>query len=207
VNVIIGFRTHNLTDRAKSEKHRNPFAAGQRTAPIWLDTRQVRSRQCSFCRARQHGIDFARQSNEHCLARQPRTVDTQLYVLSIYLCLSISVAFLAGYSTCMSWDQCSYGGVNLHDRVMTVPTYSACKTWDKSSGGMTSDYISVTKTRGVKRHILNVSIIQSSVRQTFRWRRPAYNCPGLQPLNFSTFSNRRPLPQIMSHSLIKQNID
>jgi hypothetical protein len=53
----------------KSTAHTNPFAARQRTAPIWLDTRQVRSRQCSFCRARQHGIDFARQSNEYYLAR------------------------------------------------------------------------------------------------------------------------------------------
>jgi hypothetical protein len=33
----------------------------KKTASIWLDTRQVR--------ARQHRIDFARQSNEHCLAR------------------------------------------------------------------------------------------------------------------------------------------
>jgi hypothetical protein len=32
------------------------------------------------CRAREHGIDFARQSNEHCLARQPPTIDTQPYV-------------------------------------------------------------------------------------------------------------------------------
>jgi hypothetical protein len=43
----------------------------EKTAPILLDTRQVRVRQCSFCRPRQYGIDFARQSNEHCLARQP----------------------------------------------------------------------------------------------------------------------------------------
>jgi hypothetical protein len=56
----------------KSTAHWNAFAAGQRTAPIWLDTRQVSARHCSFCRARQHGIDFARQSNEHCLARQLR---------------------------------------------------------------------------------------------------------------------------------------
>jgi hypothetical protein len=54
----------------KSTAHWNPFAAGQRTAPIWLDTRQVR--------ARQHGIDFARHSNKHCLARQPRAIDTRL---------------------------------------------------------------------------------------------------------------------------------
>jgi hypothetical protein len=47
-----------------------PFAAGQRTAPIWLDTRQVR--------ARQNDIDFARQSNKHCLARQPRATDNRL---------------------------------------------------------------------------------------------------------------------------------
>jgi hypothetical protein len=56
----------------KSIAHWNPFAAGQRTAPIWLDTLQVR--------ARQHGIDFARQSNEHCLARKPRAIDTRLNV-------------------------------------------------------------------------------------------------------------------------------
>jgi hypothetical protein len=29
-------------------------------------------------RARQHGIDFARQSNEHCLARQLRAIDIRL---------------------------------------------------------------------------------------------------------------------------------
>jgi hypothetical protein len=29
-------------------------------------------------RARQYGIDFARQSNEHCLSRQPRAIDTRL---------------------------------------------------------------------------------------------------------------------------------
>ena len=41
-------------------------------------TRHVRARQCSFCRARKHGIDFARQSNEDFLARQPRAIDTRL---------------------------------------------------------------------------------------------------------------------------------
>jgi hypothetical protein len=53
----------------KSTAHWNPFGAGERTAPICLYTSQVRARQCSFCRARQHGINFARQSNENCLAR------------------------------------------------------------------------------------------------------------------------------------------
>jgi hypothetical protein len=28
--------------------------------------------------ARQHGVDFARQSNEHCLRRHPRAIDTRL---------------------------------------------------------------------------------------------------------------------------------
>jgi hypothetical protein len=32
----------------------------------------------SSIEARQHGIDFARQSNEHCLALQPRAIDTHL---------------------------------------------------------------------------------------------------------------------------------
>jgi hypothetical protein len=45
---------------------------GQRTAPICLDTRQVGARQCWFCRARLHDIDFSRQINELGLARQPR---------------------------------------------------------------------------------------------------------------------------------------
>jgi hypothetical protein len=31
-----------------------------------------------FCRVQQHGIDFVRQSNKHCLAWQPRTIDTWL---------------------------------------------------------------------------------------------------------------------------------
>jgi hypothetical protein len=30
--------------------------------------------------ARQHGINFARQSNEHCLKRQPRAIDTRLKI-------------------------------------------------------------------------------------------------------------------------------
>jgi hypothetical protein len=54
----------------KSIAHWNTFAAGQRTTPIWLDTHHIR--------ARQHGINFARQSNEHCLARQPRAIGTRL---------------------------------------------------------------------------------------------------------------------------------
>jgi hypothetical protein len=40
--------------------------------------RHAPSLQCSFCRARQNGIDFARQSNKHCLARQPRAIGTRL---------------------------------------------------------------------------------------------------------------------------------
>jgi hypothetical protein len=60
----------------KSTAHCSPFAAGQRTASIWLDTRQVR--------ARQHGIDFSRQSNEHYLARQPRTIDTRLKACTVF---------------------------------------------------------------------------------------------------------------------------
>jgi hypothetical protein len=58
----------------KSTVHWNPCAAGQSTAPICLDTRQIRAQHCSFCRARQHGIDFTRYSNDHCLARQPRAI-------------------------------------------------------------------------------------------------------------------------------------
>jgi hypothetical protein len=41
-----------------------------------LDTRQVR--QCSFCRARQHDIDFARKNKEHYLRRQPCAFETRL---------------------------------------------------------------------------------------------------------------------------------
>jgi hypothetical protein len=36
----------------------------------------------SSIEARQHVIDFTRRSNEHCLARQPRAIDTHLYTLS-----------------------------------------------------------------------------------------------------------------------------
>jgi hypothetical protein len=62
----------------KSTAHWNPIAAGQITAPVWLDTSQVRAQQCSFCRTRQHSVDFARQSNEHCLSRQLPPIDTWL---------------------------------------------------------------------------------------------------------------------------------
>jgi hypothetical protein len=59
-----GSRVRLLIDAVRQWQDRlnwNPFAAGLRTAPIWLDTRLVR--------ARQRGIVFSRQSNEHCLAR------------------------------------------------------------------------------------------------------------------------------------------
>jgi hypothetical protein len=56
------------TERAQHTENRSDLAR----------QRQVRVRQCSFCRARQHGIDFTRQSNEHCLGRQPRAIDTRL---------------------------------------------------------------------------------------------------------------------------------
>jgi hypothetical protein len=55
---------HKTVSTERAKRTEIQFLRRQRTDPIWLDTRQVP--------ARQHGIDFERQSNEHCLARQPR---------------------------------------------------------------------------------------------------------------------------------------
>jgi hypothetical protein len=77
-----GSRVRLLVDVRK--KHRNATRASQlkslcggtKTRSDWDRQAQVRARQCSLCRARQHGIHFARKSNEHCPARQPRIIDT-----------------------------------------------------------------------------------------------------------------------------------
>jgi hypothetical protein len=57
-------RRHKNASNERAQRTEIPFAAAQRTAPILFDTRQVR--------------EFARQSNEHCLALQPRAIDTRL---------------------------------------------------------------------------------------------------------------------------------
>jgi cell division protein FtsW (lipid II flippase) len=56
------------------------FATSEHIVTDLLKAFLDNSRQCSFCRARQHGINFARQSNEHCLARQPLGFDTRLNI-------------------------------------------------------------------------------------------------------------------------------
>jgi hypothetical protein len=44
----------------------------------FCSTRAKFARGSSFCRARQQGVDFARQINKHCLAWQQRAIDAQL---------------------------------------------------------------------------------------------------------------------------------
>jgi hypothetical protein len=69
---------HKTVSNERAQHTETPLPKDKEPLRIWLDMRQVRARPCSFCRGRQHGIDFAKQSNEHCLARQPRPIDTQL---------------------------------------------------------------------------------------------------------------------------------
>jgi hypothetical protein len=70
----------NATRPSQLKEHstQKSLCRGTKTAPIWLDTCKVRARECSFCRVRQNGIDFARQSNKHCLARQLCAIDIRL---------------------------------------------------------------------------------------------------------------------------------
>jgi hypothetical protein len=58
--------------------HRSVTVLHDNTCPHVARTLYSRVSIARGCRARQHGIDFARKSNEHCLARQPRAIDTRL---------------------------------------------------------------------------------------------------------------------------------
>jgi hypothetical protein len=79
-----GYRLRPLVDAAKETPERHKTVSTERAQhteiPLPRDKEPLRvgSTRAKFCRARQHGIDFATESNEHCLARQPRAIDTRL---------------------------------------------------------------------------------------------------------------------------------
>jgi hypothetical protein len=52
---------------------------------------------------RQHGIDFARQSNKHCLARKPRPIDTRLTAWTVF---ARSKAGIVGSNPTQGMDVC-----------------------------------------------------------------------------------------------------